>query len=270
MITDMQSTASEPENTKTQRPEKHIRVNYFLQLRLVFGIGILLATIFTAWTPDGLLTSNLAGLLPQLNPQTRSVVPEALTQGDYPTPTPRPRPRIGIVAGHWGNDSGAVCPDGLTEVEINLNIATRVKQLLSQEGFDVDLLEEFDVRLQGYMGLALVSIHADSCTYVNNEATGFKVAAALSSTNPERSSRLTACLRSRYQSITGLSYHAGSITRDMREYHAFDEIHYDTTAAIIEVGFMNLDRQILTEQPDLLATGIAKGVLCHIYNDDLE
>jgi len=29
---------------------------------------------------------------------------------------------IGIVAGHDGNDSGAVCPDGLTEAEVNRDI----------------------------------------------------------------------------------------------------------------------------------------------------
>jgi N-acetylmuramoyl-L-alanine amidase len=31
---------------------------------------------------------------------------------------------------------------------------------------------------------------------------------------------------------------------------------------------MNLDRTILTQQPDLLAEGIAQGVLCYIYNED--
>jgi N-acetylmuramoyl-L-alanine amidase len=36
----------------------------------------------------------------------------------------------------------------------------------------------------------------------------------------------------------------------------------------MEVGFLNLDRQILTQQPDLLAEGISQGILCYIYNED--
>ncbi len=54
----------------------------------------------------------------------------------------------------------------------------------------------------------------------------------------------------------------------MGSYHAFDEIHGDTTAAIIEMGFMNLDRQILTDSPERIAAGIAQGILCYIFNED--
>jgi hypothetical protein len=75
---------------------------------------------------------------------------------------------IGIVVGHWNDatkDPGAVCPDGLTEFQVNQDIATRVEQNLVEQGFDVDLLREFDDRLAGYRALALISIHADSCDY---------------------------------------------------------------------------------------------------------
>ena len=64
------------------------------------------------------------------------------------------------------------------------------------------------------------------------------------------------------------AFHAGSVTEDMRSYHAFDEVHNQTTAAIIEVGFMNLDRQLLTQNPDLVAEGITQGILCYIRNED--
>ena len=173
------------------------------------------------------------------------------------------------MAGHWKSDSGAVCSDGLSEVDVNLKIATLVKEQLVEQGFDVDLMEEFDIRLNGYQALALVSIHADSCDYINDLATGYKVAAALSSTNLDQASRLTVCLRSRYAQSTGLSYHSGSITDDMTSYHAFEEIHHETTAAIIEVGFLNLDRQILTQYPDSVAQGITDGIMCFIYNEDV-
>ncbi len=185
------------------------------------------------------------------------------------TTTPRPRPKIGIVAGHWGNDSGAVCSDGLTEVEINLGIATLVKEKLASLEYEVDLLREFDPKLKDYQANALISIHADSCEYINDLATGFKVAAALSNQRPDKATRLTACIRERYEKTTGLSYHAQSVTPDMTSYHAFDEINPETPAVIIEVGFMNLDRQVLTQNQELLANGIVSGILCYIRNEDI-
>jgi len=254
----MQDEPFEPQTRRARRSS----MNVLRQLYVVFAVGALLATLFTAWTPLGLIPGGLAARLAGAvsgNP--------ALAAGDYPTPTARPRPLIGIVAGHWGNDSGAVCPDGLTEAEINLDIATRVKEKLTAQGFDVDLLHEFDDQLAGYQALALVSIHADTCEFINNEATGFKVAAALATSHPEKATRLVACIRSRYQQVTGLPFRPVT-TEDMQGYHAFNEIDGDTAAAIIETGYMNLDRQILTTQPDLLAEGIAQGILCYIYNED--
>lgn len=231
------------------------------QFAIIVVIGLVVATVFSLLTAKSVINIALAG---KLSNSTLYSTPE----GDFPTPTPRPRPFLGIVAGHWGNDSGAVCPDGLQEVQINLLVANLVRDRLVAEGFDVDLLEEFDDRLSGYHALALVSIHADSCDYINDQATGYKVAAALASPNPEKASRLTACIRDRYAKTTGMSYHSGSITADMTSYHAFDEIDPETPAAIIEVGFLNLDRQILTQYPESIADGITQGILCYIRNED--
>jgi N-acetylmuramoyl-L-alanine amidase len=55
----------------------------------------------------------------------------------------------------------------------------------------------------------------------------------------------------------------------MSSYHAFDEINPETTAAIIETGFLNLDRQILTTQQDIIAKGISDGILCYVRNEDI-
>ncbi len=190
-----------------------------------------------------------------------------------PTPTPLPSPtptltplRIGIVAGHQGNDSGAVCSDGLTEAEVNLDIAERVAQSLRAKGYVVDVLQEFDPRLNNYRALALVSIHADSCEYINDIATGFKVARVLDSTVPEAEDRLVACLAQNYAARTGMRFHADSITPDMTSYHGFYEIAPDTPAAIIEVGFLYLDRPLLTERPDLAAQGIVDGITCFLIS----
>ncbi len=233
-------------------------------LESVFSVALLVATLFTLWTPANLFSNNFFDRMFQ----AMQAKPGVTT---LPTSTASPRPRIGLVAGHWGNgdDSGALCPDGQTEVALNLKIATAVQTILTKEGYDVDLLKEFDPRLTEYRALALVSIHNDSCDYINEEATGFKVASAKSSVFPEKSTRLTACLSQRYQAITGMSFHYGSVTRDMTDYHAFNEIHSDTTAAIIETGFMNLDRDILFKRTDKVAEGVASGILCFVRNENV-
>ena len=252
---------------KEQKPAENVhRYGMFYQLQIVLVVAFILATLFTAWTPASLLPGNLSERFAQV------IAFQATETAALPTPTARPRPLIGIVVGHWDDNSkdpGAVCPDGLTELEVNQGIATRVEQKLVESGFDVDLLREFDTKLQGYKSLALVSIHADSCQYVNDDATGFKIAAALSNQYPERASRLTACIKDRYEKATGLRYHPSTITNDMSSYHAFDEIDNNTNAVIIETGFLNLDRQILTKGQDQIAAGISKGILCYIRNEDI-
>ncbi len=231
-------------------------------LSSVISVALVVATLFTMWMPENLFSGSL------LDRMFQAVQPQAPDE-IIPTFTPSPRPRIGLVAGHWGHDPGAVCSDGLTEESVNLKIATLVQALLVKEGYDVDLMKEFDPRLTEYQALALVSIHNDSCDFINEQATGFKVAAAASSVFPEKATRLTACMSQRYQAITGLHFHYNTVTDDMTDYHAFSEIHSDTTAAIIETGFLNLDRRILTEQTDLVAQGVTSGILCFVRNEDI-
>jgi N-acetylmuramoyl-L-alanine amidase len=225
-----------------------------------------MATLFTALPSRGLVAGNFYERLSMvLTPRPGENMPVVS----------QPQERIGIVAGHSGNDSGAVCVDGngnvtLTEADTNLEIAALVQQRLTQAGYEVDLLREFDSRLNGYRAVAIVSIHNDSCEYVNDQATGFKVAAALNTHDVNRANRLTACLVDRYERTTGMTYHAGSITGDMREYHAFREIDSNTVAAIIETGFLNLDREMLTQHTDLVAEGVAQGILCFAKNESIE
>ena len=234
-------------------------------LQSTLGIAILLATLFTALPSRGLVMGGFYERLSLVLTPRAAVAPLSS----------QPQLRIGIVAGHSGNDSGAVCIDGngevtLMEADVNLEIAALVQQQLIEIGYQVDLLREFDTRLNGYRALAIVSIHNDSCDYVNDQATGFKVAAALNTYDINRANRLTACLVDRYQSATSLTFHAGSITGDMREYHAFREIDPSTVAAIIETGFLNLDREILTQQTDRVAAGVVAGILCFANNENVE
>ncbi len=168
--------------------------------------------------------------------------------------------KIALVSGHRGNDSGAVCADGLTEAAVVERIANQVSANLQAQGIPVEILDEFDPRLQGYSGTALVSIHADSCDYYNELATGYKVAGS-SFTD---SSALSVCVEQAYFDATQMPYHANTITPHMTDYHAFREIAVGTQAIIIEVGFMNLDREMLTTSADRPTTGLTNGILCYL------
>ncbi|MCS7010400.1 MAG: N-acetylmuramoyl-L-alanine amidase [Anaerolineales bacterium] len=227
------------------------------------SVAVLLATIFITFSPRLFLGDFGATILALLTPQPVSDVSGAAT---------RQAIRIGIVSGHWSNseDQGAVCEDGTTEAAVNYKIASLAAQMLEAQGYTVDLLQEFDSRLQGYRAAALVSIHNDSCVDQGPDASGYKVVAALGTHDRNLANRLVACLTDRYGRTTGLKFHPGSITRDMTEYHAFDEIDPATTAAIIETGFLYRDYQLLTTQPGLVAQGVVNGILCFLRNENVD
>ncbi len=254
----VRSTSSRPRRKSLHAIEKTVFV------------AMLLATIFVAWTPTSYSASSFydrLNLLLTPQPVNNPVV--------APGPAQQQALRVGIVAGHSGNDSGAVCTDStgkvtLTEADMNLKIAELVQQKLVQRGFQVDLLKEFDSRLNGYRAVAVVSIHNDSCEYINDQATGFKVAAAVDTRDTNRATRLSACLVDRYHKATGLRFHPGSITADMTSYHAFSEVDPNTIAAIIETGFLNLDRDYLTQHTDQVADGVVDGILCFVNNENVD
>ena len=174
-------------------------------------------------------------------------------------------PRIGIIAGHSGSDSGAICADGLQDVDVNRDIARRVVALLAQRGWTVDLLDEFDVRLNDYQADALLSIHADSCNVPGKS--GFKITRAEAGFHTPSADVLVDCLIRHYAARTGLEFDPYTITYDMTRYHAYYEIDRNTPAAIIEAGFMLDDRELLTQHPDVVALGIADGFVCFIEGE---
>jgi N-acetylmuramoyl-L-alanine amidase len=185
--------------------------------------------------------------------------------GEVVLPVLNPAKKVGIVAGHWPDDVGAVCPDGTREVDINHAIAVKVVGSLRRHGYHAELLGEFDPALGGYEAAAFVSLHADSCL---PGASGFKVARAELSAVPEEEDRLVDCLYADYEEVTGLGRHEGSITPDMRYYHTFRRIAPETPGAIIEMGFMADDATLLLERQELVAQGIVNGILCFLEGSD--
>ncbi|MDX9863165.1 MAG: N-acetylmuramoyl-L-alanine amidase [Anaerolineaceae bacterium] len=274
-MTDLNKPLTRPKSTPKVRQPEAAAFNYGRTVSTVVGAALILATLFTLWSPNRFSTDNLL-----------TVIAEALQGGDSPaqiveahaTPDAN-QPHVGLIAGHWGSidgiqDPGAVCESGqfagTTEVHVNIIVATYVKKTLQANGYVVDLLEEFDPRLSNYQADALISIHADSCEYINDLATGFKIAGTLASPYPEKIDRLKACITYHYGETTKLPYHEGSsYTADMLKYHVFSKVDLETPTVIIETGFMNLDDDIIISQPELVAEGIANGIMCFVQNQSL-
>lgn len=248
---------------RQQQRRQRRRAGFFGGFARTFFLILIAAglssTIFTWFTePDFLQARVVRGLQAVTTPTTPTPAPTG-------PPTPNYFQRIGIVSGHRGpeNDPGAVCRDGLTEADINFNVAQRVVRGLRGLGFSVDLLDEFDPRLDNYQAAALVSIHANTCEDFGELVSGFLVAKADVRPEGGPDARLAECIGFTYGQATQLERRF-SLTRDMTDYHSFREIHPLTPAAIIELGFMKDDRELLTEQPDMLAQAIIEGVLCFL------
>jgi N-acetylmuramoyl-L-alanine amidase len=197
-----------------------------------------------------------------------------------PSATAGPRLRVGIQAGHWMNNSlpseqsqlhisAGTSAGGHSEVEITLDIAQRVAALLGSIGVAVDLLSA--TVPPSYSADAFVALHADG--FAQTSARGFSVANAWAASRA--SQQLLATLTAEYARASGLPKH-GAATADMRGYYAFNYRRYahavakSTPAAIVELGFLTNpdDRALLVHQPDVVAIGIANGIVRYLNERD--
>lgn len=175
------------------------------------------------------------------------------------------RPRVALISGHAGSDSGATCTDAagellLTEAEINAEITQRVGRQLRRRGVVVLVLNEYDERLSSLQAELLLSLHSDSCI----DASGYKAAVSEKNRLPQQEEALLACIDTHYAAHTGLAYHAHTVTHDMLGYYAFNRIPSTLPAAILEMGFLGGDQDLLTQQPDRVAEGISASLLCYL------
>jgi N-acetylmuramoyl-L-alanine amidase len=176
-----------------------------------------------------------------------------------------PRASVAIISGHAGNDSGAVCEDDegnatLTEAAVNAKVAGLAASRLRRSGLLVEILEEFDPRLDGLRADVLLSLHADSCI----DASGYKAASFEYSATDDADARLLGCIDLYYAEVTGLPHHPNTVTHDMTRYHAFGKIAPTTPAAILELGFLGGDGGLLSNYPNIAAEGVAKSIICFV------
>ena len=138
-----------------QKKMKPTVFNFWQGLSTVLAAAFIVATLCTLWTPGSLLESSLEARMAQaLDPASGEG--EIIFDSTLDPEDAANWERIGIVSGHYGHDSGAVCPNGVTEAELNLRISTIVQKMLTDMGYEIDLLQEFDPRLWGYQAAVLV------------------------------------------------------------------------------------------------------------------
>jgi N-acetylmuramoyl-L-alanine amidase len=189
--------------------------------------------------------------------------------------------RVGIQAGHWKigelpaelsrlRSSTGARYGSYREVDANLDIARRVVDYLEAAGVQADLLPA--TVPPGYLADAFVSIHADGA--YRPGVRGWKMATPWRSS--EASRMLLDSLIRTYTVFTGLPEDRYGTTYGMRGYYAFSPhrnryaIDLSTPAVIIETGFVTVeqDRQMLFGSPDIVAKGIAAGIILYLSRYD--
>jgi hypothetical protein len=183
-------------------------------------------------------------------------------------------PRVGLQAGHWlteqvppelGRLQGGSSGGGKQEWQVNLDLAQRTMAILESLGIEVDVLPS--TIPPGYRANVFVAIHADGD--VGGALHGFKIARPGFSSVPEVDDMLVDTLNRAYAAETGMPRDDEHISRRMLFYYAFNSRRYchavapGVPQAIVETGFLTsaIDRQLLLDNPSVVAQGLAQGVL---------
>lgn len=285
----------------------HTRMPWSVAVVLIVAVPALALLFFSGGTVQVQAEppTALPAVVPSVPPSTHTVVvvpptPTAarVAQAAAPTPTtsaspqpsvvptPSPRPagtpwRVGLQVGHWRanelpeelarlrTSTGAVYGN-LSEVQVNLDIAQRVKPLLEAEGVVVDLLPA--TVPPAYDADAFVALHIDGVQGAGKR--GWKIATPWRASTASR--QLLAAMAADYGKTTGIPEDAGGVTFNMRGYYAFSyrrHVHAiapTTPAVILEMGFLTsaADRAVLLGEPDRIARGVAAGVMQYLRARD--
>jgi len=249
---DIPESEEAPEESAEKKPAPYTVMSGF---QSVLSIAIVMATLLTLWNPRKLLsTPNLSALL-------RAEAVQSQETGSLPEDTSF---HIGLLAGHWQDNPGEVCSDGLIEADVNQAISARVSQTLTDMGYKVDVFPEYDLALLNYKSAVFVAIYSGSCSDSPLPPSGFKVATSLTAQIPEKVNQLAVCLSEEYQKTTGLPFTYEVLNPDHPSNHIFRDIHAETPAVMIEIGSLKTDRSILVSQAGKVSDGIVGGILCYL------
>jgi hypothetical protein len=182
--------------------------------------------------------------------------------------------RIGIQVGHWETDQvpaelgtrivfqTGTSWGGVDEVDVNMDIAQRVKAQLVARGYAVDIIPT--TVPAGYLADVFLALHMDGDE--TQQKSGFKIAHG--SRRGPYEDKLVSLLREEYAKQTGLDWDAEGISRNMTGYYSFNWGRYQhaaaahTPAAILEMGFLSSgrDRSLMLDHGDGVALAIVNGI----------
>ena len=189
---------------------------------------------------------------------------------------------VGLQVGHWKTeeapeeqvrlrDNTGASGGGKSEWEVNMAIVREMQKILEDRRVEVDIHPT--TIPPGYFADAFISIHADGNTDPNKS--GYKLATSWRDVSG-KSNNLLELIDKSYGEITGLEVDP-NVTRNMRGYYAFrwwryeHSIHPMTPAIILETGFLSSpsDRQIIVNQPELVAEAATKGLIEFLSSEEL-
>jgi len=249
---EISESAEAPDESLENKPAAYTVMSGF---QSVLSIAIVMATLLTLWNPRKLLsTPNLSALLRAEADQTQQTGTQVADTVNH----------IGLLAGHWQNEPGEVCSDGLVEADVNQAIANRVSQELTDLGYKVDVFPEYDLALLNYKSAAFLAIYSGSCSDSPLPPSGFTVGTSLTAQIPEKVNQLAVCLSEEYQKTTRLPFTYEVLNPDHPSFHIFRDIHAETPAVMIEVGSLKTDRSILVSKAGRVTDGIVAGILCYL------
>lgn len=213
---------------------------------------------------------------PDVEVSKEAEVPQTLDHYSWLSNWQRPPgpARVGIQVGHWQNQdapeeqinlrkNNGASSSGVNEVDINLDIALKLKALLEEKSIVVDLLPT--TIPPAYWADVFIAIHADG--NLDSSVNGYKFAGPWRDYSG-KSTELISLIEPLYKELTKLNKDP-NISRNMRGYYAFSwwrykhAIHPKTVAIIAETGFVSSpqDRSVLTKSSHLPAKTLAEGII---------
>ncbi len=229
--------------------------SFFRAIITILLSALLTATLLVTFSPG---SEYIDQIVPTLD--ARASANNSSVQGG-------PKKIIGIIPGHYGFDTGFQCGAAynfVKENDVNLRMAIMVRDYLTSRGYSVDFLHEFDPALSDYTGLALVSIHTNSC---DSAPSGFNVTTGGQNTYPSESKRLNDCLTYYYGQNSELSFLGENYTPGEEYLYSFDTVNDYTTISIIHTGALSTDYRTISEKTESLAKGIGDGIICYVENE---
>jgi|GEM_PF-5748181 len=177
-------------------------------------------------------------------------------------------PHIGIIIGHLGEESPppAVCDDGLTEGEVNQEIGNLTATQLRQMGYNVEVFGQLDEGVNGFVADLLIEIHAFACT--DDSPSGYL--AGYNSATPG-TEQLETCLTTHYEAATGLTPIRDNYEVPISSSYRVFDVAMTTPAMMLTTASLNADRDLLTENPETIVSGIISTISCFVplYNSNV-